>query len=133
MIIELTKENFFLIDDSFINKLYLEHEFANNPYAKVLILKEKQNIIGYIYYSDIFERVEINQFEIDSFHRNCGKGDFLLKKLIEIVDKNISLEVKKDNYNAIQLYQKNGFIKKAIRKGYYQGIDAILMERNKDQ
>ena len=133
MIIELTKENFFLIDDSFINKLYLEHEFTNNPYAKVLILKENQNIIGYIYYSDIFERVEINQFEIDSFHRNCGKGDFLLKKLIEIVDKNISLEVKKDNYNAIQLYQKNGFIKKAIRKGYYQGIDAILMERNKDQ
>lgn len=53
MIIELTKENFFLIDDSFINKLYLEHEFANNPYAKVLILKEKQNIIGYIYYSDM--------------------------------------------------------------------------------
>ena len=55
-----------------------------------------------------------------------------IKKFIEIVDKNITLEVKIDNYPAIKVYEDNGFKMVAIRKGYYNGIDGILMERNKD-
>ena len=47
------------------------------------------------------------------------------------VDKNITLEVKKDNIPAISLYKSVGFVEKAIRKGYYQGIDGILMEKEK--
>ena len=50
--------------------------------------------------------------------------------MLEVVDKNITLEVKKDNLPAIHLYKSAGFEEKAIRKGYYQGIDGILMERN---
>ena len=49
--------------------------------------------------------------------------------MIEIVEKDITLEVKMDNFPAISLYEKNGFERKAIRKGYYNGIDGILMER----
>ena len=114
--------------------LEVTKEFEKIGYQdKIIILKEDNEIIGYIYYSDIYERVEINQIEINFIHRNCGKGDFLLKKLIESVDKNISLEVNVNNIPAIKLYKKNGFIEKAIRKGYYQGIDGILMERKKGQ
>ena len=40
------------------------------------------------------------------------------------------LSCKKSNDSAIHLYEKYGFEKKAIRKGYYNGIDGILMERN---
>lgn len=126
MIYELT--NLDELDNSFISKEILEKELTNNPFGKVLVLKEDK-IIGYIYYSDIYERCEINQFEIESIHRNCGKGDILLKKLINLVKKDITLEVKEDNIPAIKVYEKNGFIKKAIRKGYYNGIDGILMER----
>ena len=117
------------LDNSFISKKYIEEELSNNPFGKVLILKENNEIIGYIYYSDIYERAEINQFEINEIHRNCGKGNILLKELINKLQKDITLEVKKDNYPAIKLYEKNGFINKAIRKGYYNGIDGILMER----
>ncbi|MBR2678001.1 MAG: GNAT family N-acetyltransferase [Bacilli bacterium] len=129
MIIELTKENINEIDNSFINKEFLLDEFDNNPYAKVLLLKEDNKVIGYIYYSDIYERAEINQFEIEEIHRNSGKGNLLLKEMINRVNKDITLEVREDNLYAIKLYEKNGFIKKAIRKGYYNGIDGILMER----
>lgn len=129
MIIEITKANINELDGSFISKDYILRELENNPFAKILILKENQEVIGYIYYSDIYERAEINQFEINSFHRNCGKGNFLLKKMLSVVEKNITLEVREDNLPAIALYEKNGFIKKAVRKGYYQGIDGILMER----
>ena len=132
MIVELTKDNINEIENSFMNKDEVIHEFAINPFAKYLIYKEDNQILGYIYYSDIYDRAEINQFEVEVSHRNCGKGKKIIEKMIELVDKSITLEVKKDNYPAINLYKKQGFIEKAIRKGYYQGIDAILMERKKD-
>ena len=126
MIYELTNLNEL---DNFISKEIIEKELKNNPFGKVLILKENNEIIGYLYYSDIYERAEINQFEINKIHRNCGKGNLLLKYLIDNIKKDITLEVKEDNIPAIKIYLKNGFIKKAIRKGYYNGVDGILMER----
>lgn len=129
MIIELTKDNIDLLNKSFINKEYMVNEFENNPFIKVLLLIENNKIIGYLYYSDIYDRAEINQIEIDSIHRNCGKGQMLLEHMIKVVDKSITLEVREDNIPAIKLYEKNGFVKKAIRKGYYNGIDGFLMER----
>lgn len=128
MISELKKEDLNLLNDTFINKEYLENEFNNNPFIKVLILTEDK-IIGYLYYSDIYDRVEINQIEIEENHRNCGKGSLLLKELTETVNKNITLEVREDNIPAIKLYEKFNFKKVAIRKNYYNGVDGILMER----
>ena len=129
MIIELTKDNIDLLNKSFINKEYMVNEFENNPFIKVLLLIENNKIIGYLYYSDIYDRAEINQIEIDYIHRNCGKGQMLLEHMINTLDKSITLEVREDNIPAIKLYEKNGFIKKAKRKGYYNGIDGFLMER----
>ena len=129
MIIELNKSNSSLLNNSFINKEELLKELDNNPFGHVLLLIEEDEIIGYLYYSDIYERAEINQFEINSIHRNCGKGKKLLQELIKTVDKNITLEVKINNYSAIHLYESNGFSKIAIRKNYYNGTDGILMER----
>ena len=48
------------------------------------------------------------------------------------MDKDITLEVRIDNYPAIKVYKDNGFEQTAIRKGYYKGIDGLLMERKKD-
>ena len=58
-----------------------------------------------------------------------GIGTELLKRLIEMTSKSISLEVRINNYSAIKLYKKFNFQEKALRKGYYQGIDGILMVR----
>ncbi len=132
MIYEIKKEELKSINNSFLDIDKLYNELTINPFGKILIYEENNEIIGYLYYSDIYERTEINQIEIKNIHRNCGKGNILLKELTKIVDKNITLEVRVDNIPAIKLYEKNGFIKKAIRKGYYQGIDGYLMERKKD-
>ena len=129
MIIEVTKDNLKELNESFFSKKWIEEELSNNPYAKFLLLKEQEEIIGYLYYSDIYERAEINQFEINNIHRNCGKGNLLLKEFLKRVKKDVTLEVKEDNLAAIRLYEKNGFIKKAIRKNYYKDKDGILMER----
>ena len=132
MIKELKKEEIDIIDNSFIDKDYLLNEFDNNPFIKVLLLIEDNKVIGYLYYSDIYDRAEINQIEIDSFHRNCGNGKKLMEYMINHVDKDITLEVKNNNDPAIKLYKKYGFKEVATRKGYYQGTDGILMERKKD-
>lgn len=129
MIIELTKENLAELNNSILDVSLLKQELENNPFAKVLLYKEQDQIIGYLYYSDIYDRAEINQIEIAVLHRNCGKASKLLQQMIQSVDKSITLEVSVENTNALRLYKKFGFEKKAIRKGYYQGIDAILMER----
>ena len=131
MFIEITKNNINEFNNSFINKEEVLNDLENNPFGKYLIYKEKDEVIAYIYYSDIYERAEINQIEVNFIHRNCGKGSKILEEFIKTVDKDITLEVNKENIPAIKLYKKYGFIEKAIRKGYYNGTDGILMERKK--
>ena len=133
MITIINKNNMNFPNDDFLTKEEVSTELENNPYGNYLLLIEEDKIIGYIYYSDIYERAEINQFEVKPTHRNCGKGNELLKYLIEKLQKNITLEVKQTNASAIHLYEKNGFKKVAIRKGYYNGIDGILMERTMEE
>lgn len=131
MIKELEIEELNEFETNIIDKEEIKKEFKNNPFAKLLVLLENNKIIGYIYYSVIYERIEINQFEIDFLHRSCGKGTKLLKKLLETVDKDITLEVRANNLSAIAVYEKLGFKRKAIRKNYYKTEDGILMERKK--
>lgn len=125
----ITKENINKIKfDDFLTLEEVKHNLENNPFGKYLILKE-DTILGYIYYSDIYDRVEINNFLVKDIHRNCGLGNKILKLFTENVEKSITLEVRVDNDNAIHLYKKYGFKEVSIRKNYYKGIDGILMEK----
>ncbi len=133
MIIELKKDNLEIIENSFLEKEEVVKELDNNPYARFLVLVENDKVIGYLYYSDIYERAEINQCEIQKEYRNQGKGNLLLQEFLKRTDKDITLEVKEDNTPAIHIYEKNGFQKKAIRKGHYQGTDGLLMEKKKEK
>ena len=121
--------NFSQNNNSFVDLKELEKELSQNPFGKILVYKKNNRIIAYLYYSEIYERVEINNIEVEEQYRNMGIGTELLKKLTELVQTSISLEVRINNYNAIKLYKKFNFQEKAIRKGYYQGIDGILMVR----
>ncbi len=129
MVIELTLENIDLLKGDFLLESEVRKNISNNPFARYLVYLKSNKVIGYIYYSDIYERCEINQIEVMSEQRGIGIGSMLMDKLISTVNKNITLEVRIDNSIAIRLYEKFGFIKKAIRKDYYNGTDGILMER----
>lgn len=131
MIIKLKKDNIDKFTTEILKPTVMKEECEINPFATYLGYIEDNKIIGYIYYSDIYDRAEINQIEIEISHRNCGKGFKLLNKMIELVDKSISLEVREDNIPAIKLYEKCGFRAQAIRKNYYQEKDGILMVREK--
>lgn len=129
MFFTITKDNINELPICFLSREVVEEELKNNPFGRYLLYQE-QEVVGYIYYSDIYERVEINQFEVKKNFRNCGIGNKLLEQFTKTVEKQITLEVKITNDNAIHLYKKYGFVEKTIRPGYYQGIDGMLMERN---
>lgn len=118
--------------DNFTYKL-TEKEFSTNPYLKILTYVEKDKIIGFLLYSLIYDRIEIEQFEVTTKERRKGIGNKLLNYLIEKYQdnsiKNITLEVKEDNIAAINLYKKYGFKKVSTREKYYDGINGILMEK----
>lgn len=129
-IVTLTKGNLSLLKDSFLLKETVEQEWHNNFFGIYLIVVDQNEVVGYLYYSRIYERVEINQFEVRKDKRKRGIGTKLLETLIKKEPTTITLEVRENNQEAISLYQKFNFEKKAIRKGYYQGIDGLLMERD---
>ncbi len=132
MIIEFSKDNDlskYNSDILYIEELY--KDLDNNPFGNYLLLVEDNEIIGYLYYSDIYDRVEINQIEIKTNHRRNGKATMLMHKLIDDTNKSITLEVNKNNIPALNLYKKFDFNEVAIRKNYYNGVDGILMERKK--
>ena len=118
--------------DNFTYKL-TEKEFSTNPYLKIITYAEKDKIIGFLLYSLIYDRIEIEQFEVITKERGKGIGDKLLKYLIEKYQdtdiKNITLEVKEDNIVAINLYKKYGFKNVSTREKYYDGINGLLMEK----
>lgn len=140
MIIELTKDSTDHIkqlannfSDTFKNEMDIVNDFESNIFSKYFIYLEKSNIIGFINYYDLYDRFEIANIVVLKNKRNKKVGSNLMQHLINIgiekEIKNITLEVRTDNQNAIMLYKKYGFEDVAIRKSYYNGIDGILMER----
>lgn len=140
MIAELTKDDVEQIKQlatnfpkTFKNELDIFNDFQANIFSKYFIYLEKSNIIGFINYYDLYDRFEIANIVVLESKRNQKIGSKLMQQLINIGNekkiKNITLEVRLDNQNAIMLYKKYGFEDVAIRKSYYNGIDGILMER----
>ena len=132
MIVEFNKNdnlNNYTSDILFIEELY--NDLEKNPFGRYLLYLDNNEIIGYLYYSDIYDRIEINQIEVKNIHRKSGKATSLMHKLIDNTKKSITLEVNKNNTPAINLYKKFNFNEVEIRQGYYNGVDGILMERKK--
>ena len=106
---------------------------SKNPYLRYIIYVKDGYIVGLLEYEDIFDRFEIDNLYVSEKNRRLGIATDLIRELVMIGNtnhiKNITLEVRKDNYNALGLYNKMGFKKKAIREKYYNGTDGILMEK----
>lgn len=116
-------------DIEYLNTLS-SYNITLNAFNKILVYIEDNKILGFIDYSKMYENMEINYIFVIEKYRNKGIASKLLKYIIENNEfSNITLEVNVNNTNAIKLYEKFDFKTVSIRKGYYNGIDAYLMER----
>lgn len=128
MIIEVEK------DDVRLNNFLLNNNIdkpINSPFSINVIYVEKELVIGYLSYSIMYEKAEINNIYVLENFRSKGIGTKLMEYLLEKckICENITLEVRKNNDSAIKLYKKFGFKEVALREKYYNDIDGILMMR----
>lgn len=104
-----------------------------NPYARRIEYYEFNEVIGYLEYSFIYDRMEIDNLFVEEIHRKKGIGKKLMSFFIAIaIDNhviNVTLEVRKSNKIARNLYKNFGFREVALRKFYYGDEDGILMEK----
>ena len=110
----------------------MELESAN-PYARRIEYYIEDEVIGYLDYSLIYDRIEIDNFFVKENYRNQGFGKKLLSYLVVVAIENhvvnITLEVRCGNNVARNLYKNFGFREVALRKFYYGDEDGILMEK----
>lgn len=89
---------------------------------------------SFIVYRTIIDEAEIITIGVDPKMRNQGIASALLaiieKTLSNQCVKKIFLEVASNNIPGQNLYKKHGFKTVGIRPKYYNGIDAILMEKD---
>ncbi len=91
-------------------------------------------LIAYIVIYYTFDEIEILNIAVTPSQRQQGVGEFLLRNLLETVQKSGAqrgvLEVRVHNTPARKLYEKLGFVCVGTRKKYYAdtGEDACVYE-----
>ena len=119
-------------DIKLIENLFKEYKEKYNPiindYTFILVFKENDKYVGFLIYQLLYEKAEIIDIFVLDEYRNRGIGKALINKMLENKEiKSVTLEVKRDNKLGILLYNSLGFKEVAVRKGYYNGVDALLM------
>jgi ribosomal-protein-alanine N-acetyltransferase len=106
----------------------------SKPGGVCLAAVEANRIVGFCICSR-YDRVwHLMNVAIDPAHRRRGLATALLRELIERVgadEARVTLEVRRSNSGAIELYEAFGFRAAGLRRRYYQdnGEDALIMWR----
>lgn len=107
-----------------------DYSSLNEDVNLTYVLVVDKNIIGFIHIQQLIDEVDIIDVVVDEEYRRKGYGQRLVEFVINSnLGKRIILEVSVNNKAAIGLYNKLGFREINTRKGYYNGVDAIVMER----
>lgn len=111
----LSKFNYKITDQTF-----------NNSFFNALVYYDN-GVKGIILYSLLYDRIEIEYIIVHENYRKQGIGSKLLREIEKHDIKNITLEVKESNIEAINFYKNNGFSIASIRKNYYKNENGYLM------
>ena len=111
------------------SRLY-DEESLNNGVNKTFLYVLNDELIGFIHIQDLIDEIDVINIVINEENRRKGYASKLIEHVINYAkDKKIILEVSDQNTSALNLYKKYNFIEINRRKGYYNGIDAIIMEK----
>jgi tRNA threonylcarbamoyl adenosine modification protein YeaZ/ribosomal-protein-alanine acetyltransferase len=110
-----------------------ESEISQNNLARYIVAKVDGKIAAYGGMWIILDEAHITNIAVHPEYRGQKIGEKLVMALLQRAKENkaagITLEVRKSNIAARNLYKKLGFKDSGIRKGYYAdtGEDAIIM------
>lgn len=109
------------------------YEQLEKSNALYMVAEREGQIIGVCGLVESYGEAEIYNVSVDSNYRRRGVGTLLMRELLaEGSRKGISaytLEVRAGNEAAIYLYEKLGFMKEGLRRGFYDRPreDAVIM------
>ena len=126
-----------LLDKQYEFEMYSQDSlkaFLNGDTYITYIAYVNDVAVGYIVYSIAFDEGELIKIVVSKDCRGSGIGCQLLNKTLDILRNTgigvVFLEVREDNYPAINLYEKIGFEKINIRQKYYDNkINAIIYRK----
>jgi len=110
-------------------------ELLRNRIALYLVVEDGEDILGYLGFWMVRGEIHITNLAVDPTCRRKGIASGLLAVVYKLARKNgtkiITLEVRASNQQARELYRKEGFEEKGVRRGYYRDSneDAIIMTR----
>ncbi len=108
-------------------------ELIDNHLARYIVAEYSGRVIGYAGVWMIIDEGHVTNIAVDPDFRGKYLGDKLLRALMSICmaqgGKKMTLEVRVTNHVAQKLYEKYGFERVGIRKGYYTDNreDALIM------
>jgi len=114
------------------NYKQFKYELEQNEFSYLFVLENNGVIIGYYGFWVMFEDVDITKVSIRKEFQGLKLSNILMEdcfnRVLTLGCEKINLEVRVDNYKAINLYKKYGFKDVIIRKDYYgKGEDALIL------
>ena len=110
-------------------------QLPDDMHMFIAAIGDDGQVLGYVGMMYVLDEGYISNVAVSPEHRRLGIADALINALIERANEKdlsfVTLEVRKSNVPAIELYIKNGFSEVGLRKNYYTKPteDAILMTR----
>lgn len=114
----------------------ITYELEENPRAFYVVAEHSGKVVGYAGLWWIMDEGHITNVAVRPGYRNRKIAEGIIKVLIEHTAQegilHHTLEVRRSNEAAINLYRKFGFEVEGVRKGYYkfENEDALLMWRH---
>lgn len=113
-------------------------ELEENPRAFYIVAEHSGNVVGYAGLWWIEDEGHITNIAVKPGYRHRKIAEGIVRILIEHTSNegvmHHTLEVRRSNEAAINLYRKFGFEVEGIRKGYYkfENEDALIMWRHEE-
>lgn len=104
-----------------------------SPYDVYYVYEQEEQILGYCNLRLLAGEGEIQRIAVLPEYRRLGLGRKLMETMVDYAREKkayaVSLEVRESNRAARNLYESYGFMKEAVRKGYYHNPeeDAVIM------
>ena len=119
-------------DDAWSERM-MRDELSGVPDSRYYLVAQQGEVVGYAGLAVVGDQGDVMTIAVRAEHQGHGVGRALLTELITEAARrgaaDLFLEVRHDNARAKELYHRMGFVEIGVRRGYYNGADAITMRR----
>jgi [ribosomal protein S18]-alanine N-acetyltransferase len=110
-------------------------ELGQTATRHYVVAVQDGEVVGYGGLCDYPDEAFVQTMAVASSYQRKGIGALLLEELLAEAERRrkrpVLLEVRADNEPAQRLYERHGFRRTGVRRGYYPGgVDALVMTRS---